>query len=275
MHRAAAVVDIDAIGIDGNWDDVRAEFFEHVGTNLIAGAVGAIDHDFESVEGERARQTRLQENQSSGRSRRRCARLCRYRCRWRESWPARAVENQFLDAALGLVIELEAFAREKLDAVVLKRIVRRRDDHAGVGAHAARQERDAGRRQRSDQPDVNAHRADARGHRGLEHVAGEARVLADQDAAMAAAWILENVRERAAEPHRGFGGDRLGVGDAAHAVGAEEPVRNVTQTYFACFCGVHSDSNFFGRLAHQRNPVGQIDLHRHAVRSGAKPAASI
>ncbi len=48
------------------------------------------------------------------------------------------IKHQGLDLALDFVVQLETLAREKLDAVVLVRIVRCRDHHAGVGAHAAR-----------------------------------------------------------------------------------------------------------------------------------------
>ena len=75
---------------------------------------------------------------------------------------------------------------EELDAVVLKGIVRGGDDHAGVGAQAAREKGDTRRRHRPDQQHVDTHRADARGERALEHVAGEARVLADDDLVLAA-----------------------------------------------------------------------------------------
>ncbi len=46
MHRAAVVVYIFAVGIDTNLITSGAEFFERIGTNLVGGAVGAIDRDF-------------------------------------------------------------------------------------------------------------------------------------------------------------------------------------------------------------------------------------
>jgi len=52
---------------------------------------------------------------------------------------------------------------------------------AGVRAQAARDVGDAGRGQRADEQHVHTHRKDAGGERVLEHVTGEARVLAEHD----------------------------------------------------------------------------------------------
>src|SRR5262249_13505959 len=109
-----------------------------------------------------------------------------------------------------------------LDAVVLERIVRRRDHHARVRAERAREEGDPGRRQRAHQEDVDAHRADARRHRRLQHVAREPRVLPDEDA-MAMGRALADVGERAPQPERRLRRHGLDVRGPAHAVGAEQP----------------------------------------------------
>ncbi len=158
------------------------------------------------------------------------------------------VEHELLDFELDLVGELEPFAREKLDAVVLEGVVRGGNDRAGVGAQAARQKRDAGRRHRSDQQDVDTHGADARRHRGLQHVAGDPRVLPDHDARAVSRTrrSAKHVRDRAAETERGLRGHRLDVGDAAHAVGTEQlagatPVRGGAGLLLA-----HRRAPFFG-----------------------------
>ena len=85
--------------------------------------------------------------------------------------------------ALELVRELAAVAVEELDAVVLIAVVRGADDHAEVAAEALRHVGDAGRRQRTDQQHVHAGGDESRLERGFEHVAGDARVLADEYAA--------------------------------------------------------------------------------------------
>jgi hypothetical protein len=132
------------------------------------------------------------------------------------------VVNQLLDGGLEAIVELEAFARKEFYSVVLKRIVRGRNHYTRIGAHTAGEKRDTGSWQRADQPHIDAHRTDSRRDRGLEHVAGEPGVLADEYLAMAAAGGAEHVRECAPELERGFRGDRLFVGDSADAVGTEK-----------------------------------------------------
>jgi hypothetical protein len=126
-----------------------------------------------------------------------------------------------LEIGLDLVGQLEAVGGEDLDAVVLIRVVRRADDDARVGAHRRRDERDPGRRQRPHEQDVGARRDDARLQRRLEHVARQARVLADDDAP-GPRRVTEPLRDRLAQPQRDLGGHGILVGDTADAVGAEE-----------------------------------------------------
>ena len=69
--------------------------------------------------------------------------------------------------------------REELDAVVVVRIVRGGDHDAAIGAQRARQVRDGRRRHRAHQLHVDAGGDQPGFQRGLEHVVGDARVLAD------------------------------------------------------------------------------------------------
>ena len=59
---------------------------------------------------------------------------------------SRSRRAERLDLVLELVGQLEAVSAEELDAVVLRRVVRRRDDHATVGLELAHEQRDRGRR---------------------------------------------------------------------------------------------------------------------------------
>ena len=94
----------------------------------------------------------------------------------------RAARRQIsLDLVLNRIRQLEALAVEQLDAVVLGRVVRRRDDDAAVAVQLAHQKRDGGRRDDAGQERRAAHRHDAGRHGRLQHVAGQARVLADED----------------------------------------------------------------------------------------------
>jgi hypothetical protein len=85
-----------------------------------------------------------------------------------------------LDQRLDLVGELAAAGVEELDAVVLVGIVRGADHDAEVALEALREIRDTRRGQRADQHHVDARGDETRFERGLEHVARQPRVLADE-----------------------------------------------------------------------------------------------
>ena len=102
---------------------------------------------------------------------------------------------------------------EELDAVVLGRVVRGRDDDAEV----EREQRDGRRRQDAAEDAVAAGRDDAARERLLELDARGARVAADEDLRRA-----RPERRRAAEPLDELGRQEL-AHDAADAIGAEVP----------------------------------------------------
>src|SRR3546814_10118733 len=55
MHRTDAVVDVQAIGINADGIDARAEFAQHHRADLIGRAVAAVDHDAHAFEVDVAR----------------------------------------------------------------------------------------------------------------------------------------------------------------------------------------------------------------------------
>ena len=59
--RAAVVVDVEAVGLDADRNDVGAKLPQRAGRDAIGRAVGAIDDDAQSVEREVARQRALGE----------------------------------------------------------------------------------------------------------------------------------------------------------------------------------------------------------------------
>ena len=119
---------------------------------------------------------------------------------------------------LEFVGQLAAVLVEELDAVVVVQVVRGADHDAELAAECLRQVGDARRRQRPDQLHVDACRDEARFERGLEHVARQARVLADE---RRAAVRREHARRSAGESQRELDGHRMLADVAAHAVGAE------------------------------------------------------
>src|SRR5574337_1247953 len=102
------------------------------------------------------------------------------------------LEYELFNLQLDFIGEFKAVAREELYAVVLVGVMRGRYDDPGVGPHARRYERYAGRGQRPHHERVHAHRAYPGHHGALEHVAGKARVLA-YDYPVPARLFLEDV----------------------------------------------------------------------------------
>ena len=131
------------------------------------------------------------------------------------------VGDQVLDVGLDLVGQLEAVGAEELDPVVLVGIVRGADHRAGVGPHRDGELRDGRRRKRPAEEHVDAHAAQARGQRRLQHVPRNTSVFADHHP-VAVAAPLDGEGHGAPELEHQLARHRIDVGDAADAVGAEE-----------------------------------------------------
>ena len=86
-----------------------------------------------------------------------------------------------------------------------------RTSHAmpGVGSTPARSARPPGR--------------DSRAQRVLEHRPGAARVATDDDDRLVGPALAREQGRGATERERGLGAENVAVGDAADAVGAEQP----------------------------------------------------
>jgi len=123
-----------------------------------------------------------------------------------------------LDRLLHLVGELEAVGGEELDPVVLHGIVRGGDRHRHRPVRPAQVGHRGGRHDAGPQ-DLPAARADGGDERGLQHLARDAGVAADHEAAAVA---RQHVRRGAADPE-GQLRRQVDVGDAADAVGPEQP----------------------------------------------------
>ncbi len=82
---------------------------------------------------------------------------------------------------LHLVRQLVAGAGEDLDAVEFHRVVRRRDDHAGVGVVLAHQIGHGGSGDDAQALNVRAHAAQTGGQGRFQHITRLAGILADED----------------------------------------------------------------------------------------------
>src|SRR6202020_2049914 len=94
------------------------------------------------------------------------------------------------------------------------------DDDAEIASESLRHVGDAGRGQRTDQEDVDAGGDEARFERRFEHVAGDARVLADQHASAARG---QNACGCAREPQCEIDRHRRLAAAAATPISPKEP----------------------------------------------------
>ena len=200
MRRAAFLVDVEAVGLVVDGDDLGAEFPQRFWRHLVAGAIGAIDDDAQARQRHGARQRALGEFDVAvvhavdalGAAERILV----------GQRDLDVLVEQRLDARLDLVGQLVAVRSEQLDAVVVVRIVRGRDHDAEIGAQRPRQHRHGRRRDRSEQEHIHAGRAEAGHQRVLEHVARQPRILADHDPVPVIATL-----ERQAGGHAHLHGD--------------------------------------------------------------------
>ena len=211
------MVDVEAIRFDANGEDLRAEFPEGFGRCAIAGTIGAINDNAQPLQRQVAWQRALGKFDVA-RPHVIDATRPAQQARRRQLRPEIGIEKLF-DFSLDLVGEFEAVGAKQLDAIVGVRIVRGRDHHADIRAHGARQHGHRRRRHRAEQQNIHAHRGEAADHGIFNHVARQARVLAD-DHAMAMVAALEGEPGRLPHLHGEFRRDQA-IGLTANAVGAK------------------------------------------------------
>ena len=187
---ADLVVDVEAVRLDADRHHLGAELPQGLRGDLVAGAVGAIDHHAHAFEVDLARQGPLGELDVTGLDA--LDALGAAEGGGFGQAPGQIGIDQGLDLQLHVVAELEPVGAEQLDAVVLVGVVRGGDHDAEVAAHGAGQHGDGGRRDRAEEQHVHADRGEARLEGGFDHVAGEPRILADHDPVAVIAPLLEH-----------------------------------------------------------------------------------
>ena len=216
-RRAAFAIDIEAVGLDADRDDIGTELPERIRRHPVAGAIGAIDHHPQAFEREIARQRALGKFDVAVVDAVDPLGAAEFAA-FGEAFVDVGVDQLF-DAVLDLVRELVAVGPKKLDAVVVERVMRRRNHDAEVGAHRTGQHRNSRRRHRSEQQHVHADRGEAGHQRGLDHVPGEPGILADHDT-MTVFAAAEDEPGSLSRLKRQFGCDHA-IGAAANAVSAK------------------------------------------------------
>src|SRR4051812_34175356 len=205
IRRAAVLVDVRAVGLDADHGDACAEALERARRDLGVSTVCAVDADAQPREiGAESVDHVLQ-----------IAVSCNLDVIDRAAPRRVGVEERF-DLLLARVAQLLAMRVEELDAVVLRRVVRRRD----LGTEVEGEQRDRGGRQHTGQHSVPAGRSDPAGERFLELDTRGARVAADEDAT-AAGPQGDGLPELLDELRR----DRL-ADDPADTVGSEVTTRH-------------------------------------------------
>ncbi len=170
VGRAAADVDVRSVRVVADRFDVGAELRERVGRDAGVRAVRAVDRDAQAGQvGAEALEHVLEVALHSDADTVDLAAARRGRV------------EQRLDLLLRRVGELASLAVEELDAVVLRRVVRRRDDDAEVEA----EQRDRGSRDDAGEDRRAARGDDAACERLFELRARRARVASDEDLAAA------------------------------------------------------------------------------------------
>ena len=176
MCRAAVFVDIDAVGRYAQVLCLKREAREQLFRRRACCAVGAVEGDLDRLQTVHRRCQMVQIHIHQLRAVVNPADFS-----VRAGRKLSLLQNQRLNFRLQLVAELEALRREHLDAVMLKRIVGRRNDNACVRLLVYRQIGDRRRRNHAEPYRIAAAGSQSCQKRRFEHVGGNARVLADDD----------------------------------------------------------------------------------------------
>jgi len=206
VSRADVVVDIEAIGRDADRNHIGAKLVENVRGDVVSRAMRAIDHDLHAAQVKIIREGRFAKFDVATGGVFDAADLAQFA---RGDARLGFVDGGF-DGEFNVIVELLAIRAKELDAVVVVRVVRSRNDDAGGQTQRARQVSHTRRRQRASQINIDAGGGEPGHERGFEHIAGNARVLADQHAgAIAMTATRQYAACRITELHRKFRRDRI------------------------------------------------------------------
>ena len=139
--------------------------------------MGSVDHQLQALEREVCGEGAFAKFDVSPRRIGQAARLPQVR----GVHPCGLLLQHGFDLALPCVRQLAALGAEKFDAIVGKRVVAGADDNAQSGALRPREKSHAGRGQGPEQHHIDTRGVEAAFHGALQHIAADARVLANQD----------------------------------------------------------------------------------------------
>ena len=170
MQRAAVLIDVGAVGIGAQAKNLSPQLFQGQGGHFVAGAVGAVHHNTQAGEGQLGRKAAFGVHDVAA------ARIFYlagppYSTRIGVRPSEVGGKHHAGDFVFGFIGQFVAFCVKELDAVVLKRIVRSRNDHAQICTHAARKKGYGRRGQRTGHDHMHAGGAQPCRKRRLKHIA--------------------------------------------------------------------------------------------------------
>jgi len=232
--RATMTIDVKTVRLIGDRNNFGAELAEDQRGNVISRTVRAVHDDFEPLEIQTVREGALAKFDVAPAGVVITLGLAeRIGSRGRQ----RLLHHVF-DGQLHVIRQLGALRREKLDAIVVVRIVRGGDHDAGAGAGGAREIGDRRRGHRPEQADVHAGGGESRLKQGFQQITGDTRVLADQNLGVFGAALAKDATGGPAELEHRFRRDGFFTHFPADTVGAEiSPLvhRSLLPTLINCF----------------------------------------
>ena len=215
VQRSTSDVDVASVGLGVHRDDVGAQPSQDLGRHVRRCSVRTIHDDLHPVEPRVGRGLEVTEVpfRPFGNTRPPTP-------RGRRGTLAGQIR---LDLVLQVVGQLHAIAREELDPVVCRWIVRRADHDPARGFQIDRHERDRGGGLDPREEHITARVEDAFRERVLEPLARLAGVTTDNERRRLRRAVTAEHRDRRATEPVGEVAREVGAGHATNAVGAEEP----------------------------------------------------
>ncbi len=220
VRRAYPQVDIQPVGISANNGDRCAQFAEDFWGDVISGPMSAVQHDVHVIKHKFIGHGALAEFHVTARRifhPKRLAQVGRFTDRNGLLKPA-------LNFGLQMIAELGALSGEELDAVVVMGVVRSADNNTCTGPEGAGQIGNGRGRHGADEFDINAGCGEPRFKSRLEHVAGKAGILADNNA-VTLPFPLERLPGGPAQTQHKIRRDRRIAHAAANTVCSKIPTR--------------------------------------------------
>ena len=227
VNSAAPFIDVETIGFGCQRNHLGAKVIQHIRRGPVGGTIGAVDNHLDAVKSYLCIQCgfgkfhiaphRIQH--AAGPPQLGGLRQC--------DGPGGKVGY----AGFHRIRQLGAIGAEQFDAIIMERVMACRNHHANIGAQRLGKIGNAGCRHWAQQPAIHADRGESGNQRCLDHIARNARILANHDHGSALA-IRVAVNEPAArcqrQPHNGFGGHRPGIDTRPHPVCTEQACHGST-----------------------------------------------